>query len=58
MNNLTSGSEGSSESEAGWFDLFSSRYWKGKSETMLEILKATSRDSYLLECTEPVLYSF
>ncbi|KAK1357493.1 Plastidic glucose transporter 4 [Heracleum sosnowskyi] len=28
MNNLTAESQGSSEPEAGWFDLFSSRYWK------------------------------
>ncbi|XP_074376214.1 plastidic glucose transporter 4-like isoform X4 [Apium graveolens] len=28
MYNLTAGSQGSSEPEAGWFDLFSSRYWK------------------------------
>lgn len=29
MLDLTTGSQGSSEPEAGWFDLFSSRYWKG-----------------------------
>lgn len=29
MNDLTTASQGSSEPEAGWFDLFSSRYWKG-----------------------------
>lgn len=29
MQDLTAASEGSSEQEAGWFDLFSSRYWKG-----------------------------
>ncbi|KAK7295777.1 hypothetical protein RJT34_18689 [Clitoria ternatea] len=28
MHELTVASEGSSEPEAGWFDLFSSRYWK------------------------------
>ncbi|QCE12933.1 MFS transporter [Vigna unguiculata] len=28
MQDLTAASEGSSEQEAGWFDLFSSRYWK------------------------------
>ncbi|XP_063950630.1 uncharacterized protein LOC108220429 isoform X2 [Daucus carota subsp. sativus] len=28
MNNLTTGSQGSSEPEAGWSDLFSNRYWK------------------------------
>lgn len=29
MNDLTTASQGSSEPEAGWLDLFSSRYWKG-----------------------------
>lgn len=29
MNDLNAASQGSSEPEAGWFDLFSSRYWKG-----------------------------
>jgi hypothetical protein len=29
MHDLTSASHGSAEPEAGWFDLFSSRYWKG-----------------------------
>jgi len=29
MHDLTVASEGSSEPEAGWFDLFSSRYRKG-----------------------------
>ncbi|KAK7316181.1 hypothetical protein VNO77_34989 [Canavalia gladiata] len=28
MHDLTAASQGSSEPEAGWFDLFSSRYWK------------------------------
>ncbi|KAL5148787.1 Plastidic glucose transporter 4 [Glycine soja] len=28
MNDLTTASQGSSEPEAGWLDLFSSRYWK------------------------------
>ncbi|XP_028785529.1 plastidic glucose transporter 4-like [Neltuma alba] len=28
MRDLATGSQGSSEPEAGWFDLFSSRYWK------------------------------
>ncbi|XAR51528.1 hypothetical protein NMG60_11006177 [Bertholletia excelsa] len=28
MNDLNAASQGSSEPEAGWFDLFSSRYWK------------------------------
>ncbi|KAL7190724.1 hypothetical protein ACSBR2_022910 [Camellia fascicularis] len=28
MNDLRAASQGSSEPEAGWFDLFSSRYWK------------------------------
>uniref|UniRef100_K7MWN2 Major facilitator superfamily (MFS) profile domain-containing protein n=1 Tax=Glycine max TaxID=3847 RepID=K7MWN2_SOYBN len=28
MHDLTTASQGSSEPEAGWFDLFSSRYWK------------------------------
>lgn len=28
MTDLTVGSQGSAEPEAGWFDLFSSRYWK------------------------------
>ncbi|THG19734.1 hypothetical protein TEA_028286 [Camellia sinensis var. sinensis] len=28
MNDLSAASQGSSEPEAGWFDLFSSRYWK------------------------------
>lgn len=29
MHDLTSATQGSVEPEAGWFDLFSSRYWKG-----------------------------
>jgi hypothetical protein len=29
MQDLTAASQGSSESEAGWFELFSRRYWKG-----------------------------
>lgn len=29
MNDFNAASQGSSEQEAGWFDLFSSRYWKG-----------------------------
>lgn len=29
MYDLRSGSQGSAEQEAGWLDLFSSRYWKG-----------------------------
>lgn len=29
MHDLTTGSQGSAEPEAGWFDLFRSRYWKG-----------------------------
>ena len=29
MRDLQTASQGSSEPEAGWFDLFSSRYWKG-----------------------------
>lgn len=29
MSDLDAAAQGSSEPEAGWFDLFSSRYWKG-----------------------------
>ena len=29
MHGLRAGGEGSTESDAGWFDLFSKRYWKG-----------------------------
>lgn len=29
MQDLTATSQGSSEPDAGWFDLFSRRYWKG-----------------------------
>lgn len=29
MLDLTNAGQGSAEPEAGWFDLFSSRYWKG-----------------------------
>lgn len=29
MADLDAAAQGSSEPEAGWFDLFSSRYWKG-----------------------------
>ena len=29
MRDLQTASQGSFEPEAGWFDLFSSRYWKG-----------------------------
>lgn len=29
MGDLAASGKGSSEPEAGWFDLFSSRYWKG-----------------------------
>lgn len=35
MLDLTTGGQGSAEPEAGWFDLFSSRYWKGISEATL-----------------------
>ena len=30
MDDLDASSRGTTEPEAGWFDLFSSRYWKGK----------------------------
>ena len=33
MHDLTTAGQGSAEPEAGWFDLFSSRYWKGISKT-------------------------
>lgn len=36
MNDLTAAGQGSTESEAGWFDLFSSRYWKGIKIKLLE----------------------
>lgn len=29
MNDFNTAAQGSSEPEAGWLDLFSSRYWKG-----------------------------
>lgn len=29
MYELRTAGQGSTEQEAGWFDLFSSRYWKG-----------------------------
>lgn len=29
VRDLSASGQGSSEPEAGWFDLFSSRYWKG-----------------------------
>lgn len=32
MNDFATAGQGSTEPEAGWFDLFSSRYWKGISE--------------------------
>lgn len=31
---LAVGGQGSAEPEAGWFDLFSSRYWKGNCKNM------------------------
>lgn len=30
MDDLDASSRGTMEPEAGWFDLFSKRYWKGK----------------------------
>lgn len=40
MNDLDASSRGTMEPEAGWFDLFSKRYWKGKiSEWKLDILE-------------------
>lgn len=33
MNDLGTAGQGSAEPEANWFDLFSSRYWKGIPET-------------------------
>lgn len=35
MHDLTTATQGSTEPEAGWFDLFSSRYWKGIPEANL-----------------------
>ena len=35
MHDLTTATQGSTEPEAGWFDLFSSRYWKGTPEANL-----------------------
>lgn len=29
MNDLRAGTQGSVEQEAGWFELFSKRYWRG-----------------------------
>lgn len=34
MQDLTATTQGSVEPEAGWLDLFSSRYWKGISECL------------------------
>lgn len=65
MNNLTTGSQGSSEPEAGWSDLFSSRYWKGKSKTMSkkyerDTINAEANFSgfYILGCSKPIYPSF
>lgn len=33
MNDIATAGQGSAEPEANWFDLFSSRYWKGIPET-------------------------
>lgn len=38
MHDLREGLQGSSEQEAGWFDLFSSRYWKGITKKCLNFL--------------------
>ena len=38
MNDLREGLQGSSEQEAGWFDLFSGRYWKGITEKCVSFL--------------------
>lgn len=35
MQDLRAAGQGSVEPEAGWFDLFSSRYWKGIPEAAL-----------------------
>lgn len=34
MDDLKAAARGSSEPEAGWFDLFSSRYWKGMQSSL------------------------
>jgi hypothetical protein len=38
LQDLTAASQGSSESEAGWFELFSRRYWKGIVKFRLRLL--------------------
>lgn len=38
MHDLTAAAQGSTEPEAGWFDLFSCRYWKGIPEATLLLL--------------------
>lgn len=38
MQDLRAGGEGSTEPDAGWFDLFSKRYWKGTSISPLHLL--------------------
>ncbi|WVZ05443.1 hypothetical protein V8G54_018789 [Vigna mungo] len=46
MQDLTAASEGSSEQEAGWFDLFSSRYWKGATLFLLQQLSGINAVVY------------
>jgi len=36
MTDLNVASQGSAEQEAGWFDLFSSRYWKGTHKSRVQ----------------------
>ena len=38
MANLNASGQGSSEPEAGWFDLFSARYWKGTTLNKFSLL--------------------
>lgn len=43
IHDLTGAGQGSTESEAGWFDLFSSRYWKGIKINLTESLSNISK---------------
>ena len=56
MDDLKAAARGSSEPEAGWFDLFSSRYWKGiplftmqfyQKFTYNDLVKVVSLNTYL-----------
>lgn len=48
MQDLAVGGQGSAELEAGWFDLFSSRYWKGTCENNASFCYSSGTIGFLL----------